>query len=110
MVPPFRSLSAIIPGWARHVVDTRGPGKLSQLARRVFDISEADDAAAARQGVDAFEEWCDRIGSPKRISHFGIGAGDVPRIVENANGTAVAWGLSGTYDPQTIEAIVRRCL
>jgi alcohol dehydrogenase YqhD (iron-dependent ADH family) len=91
------------------MVETGQPGKLPRLARAVFEVTEPDDARAALAGIAAFETWCTRIGSPIRISQLGIPGKALPAIVENAAGTAVAWGMAETYTPDVIRNIIERC-
>jgi hypothetical protein len=108
-VPHGAGLSAIIPGWARYMVDSNKPGKLPRLARNVFGVNEKDDIKAALAGIAAFEAWCQRIGSPTRIGQFGIPKSALPAVADNAAVTAVSWGMADTYPRDVIAAVLDGC-
>ncbi|OGV82290.1 MAG: hypothetical protein A3K19_25150 [Lentisphaerae bacterium RIFOXYB12_FULL_65_16] len=109
-VPHGAGLSAIIPGWARYMVESGQSGKLPRLARNVFGVNEKDDRKAALAGIAAFEAWCQRLGSPTRIGQFGsIPKSALPAIVDNAAVTAIAWGMGDAYPRDVIAAVLDGC-
>ena len=56
-------LSVVIPAWMRYVSE-RTPARLAQFARNVFGIVEADDAEAAKKGIEALVAFYKSLGMP----------------------------------------------
>ena len=84
-------LSVVIPAWMRYVSE-RTPARLAQFARNVFGIVEADDAEAAKKGIEALgadecpveslARHCCRRGPVGRL--LPLEASDVEAILKNA--------------------------
>lgn len=49
-----------------------GTEKLAQMARKVWEISEEEDTAAARAGIDTLESFIKEIGMPTRWREIGV--------------------------------------
>jgi alcohol dehydrogenase YqhD (iron-dependent ADH family) len=77
-------LSIVGPAWMRFAAKTR-PAKFVQFAGRIFGIrpKHAEDAAAAKEGIDRFEEFLHSIGCPTRLSEAGIGDALLQRYAED---------------------------
>ena len=69
-------LSVVIPAWMRYVSE-RTPARLAQFARNVFGIVEADDAEAAKKGIEALVAFYKSLGMPTRMGE--LGADECPR-------------------------------
>ena len=63
-------LSVVIPAWMRYVSE-RTPARLAQFARNVFGIVEADDAEAAKKGIEALVAFYKSLGMPTRMGELG---------------------------------------
>lgn len=74
-------LSVVIPAWMRYVSE-RTPARLAQFARNVFGIVEADDAEAAKKGIEALVAFYKSLGMPTRMGE--LGARRMPRRVARA--------------------------
>ena len=65
------SLAAMWGTWALYLYEDCVP-RFAQYARRVWGITEADDAAAARQGIDATVAFFRSIGMPGNLTELGV--------------------------------------
>lgn len=66
-------LCAVWGSWARYVYKTN-PARFAQFAVRVFGVPENffDLEATAIKGIEAWEDWCHKIGMPTSLSQLGI--------------------------------------
>lgn len=58
------------------------PGKIAQFARRVFDVVEHDDRAAAFEGIMMLKGFFGRIGLPVSFAQLGVENPDIPLLVK----------------------------
>ena len=65
------SLAAMWGTWALYLYEDCVP-RFAQYARRVWGITEADDAVAARQGIDATVAFFRSIGMPGNLTELGV--------------------------------------
>lgn len=70
-------LCAIWGSWARYVYKSN-PARFAQFAVRVFDVAENffDVESTALRGIEAWEEWCRKIGMPTNMRELGISPTD----------------------------------
>lgn len=64
-------LAIIHPALYRHYLP-EGAEKLAKMARNVWGVSEEDDTAAGKAGIDALESFIKEIGLPTRWSEIGV--------------------------------------
>ncbi len=57
------TLSAVWASWCRYVMQ-ENIGRFAQFARRVYGVSEADDEAAANEGIELTNAFFRRLGMP----------------------------------------------
>lgn len=91
-VPHGASLSVVMPHVMRYDSKTN-PHNYAKLARRVFGITESDDKAAAKAGIEAFQKWLEEIGAPVSFAQAGIPDDNLQALVDDAALTALAWGV-----------------
>lgn len=67
------SLTAIWSSWARYVYKVNIP-RFAQFAVNVFSVNEDfhDLEATALKGIEAWEDWCHKIGMPTSLTALGI--------------------------------------
>ena len=79
-------LAAVWGSWARYVYKTN-PARFAQFAVRVFDVPENfyDVEATALKGIEAWEDWCHKIGMPINLHELGIDPTDdqIKEMAEN---------------------------
>ncbi|MBO4976942.1 MAG: iron-containing alcohol dehydrogenase [Lachnospiraceae bacterium] len=64
-------LAVLFPAWGRYVYRHNIP-RFAQFARRVWDVTEADDEKAAMLGIESMAEYFASLGMPVRLRDFGI--------------------------------------
>ncbi len=66
-------LCAIWGSWARYVYKTN-PARFAQFAVRVFNIPDNfhNLEKTALKGIEAWEEWCHKIGMPTSLHELGV--------------------------------------
>ena len=64
-------LAVLFPAWGRYVYRHNIP-RFAQFARRVWDVTEADDEKAAVLGIESMAEYFASLGMPVRLRDFGI--------------------------------------
>lgn len=74
-------LAVVVPAWMRYVAE-RNVGKVAQFARRVMDVTAADDRTAALEGIERLRSFYHSIGMPLSFTELGIEQPDIPRLVE----------------------------
>ncbi len=67
-----KGIAIIIPHYLRYFVDAK-PERWAKLARRVFGVTETDDAKAAALLADRVEEWFRSVDSYHTLTSVGIG-------------------------------------
>ncbi len=97
-------LAMVMPAWLEYVAQNGGAeraARVAELARLVFDVDNADDKAAAREGVKS-------IGMPLCLADMNIPAEDIPEIVKNcrSNEEGILTGFLD-LDKKAVEAIFR---
>lgn len=72
-MPHGAGLCAVWGSWARYCLSTN-PARFAKFAVRVFQVPEdfADIEKTALKGIEAWEEWCRKIGMPTSMSELGI--------------------------------------
>ncbi len=64
-------LAVLFPAWARYVYKEAIP-RFAQVARRVWDVTEADDEKAALMGIEEMEKFFKFIEMPLTLREFGL--------------------------------------
>ena len=105
-------LAILTPRWMRRILakDPAVTPRFVRFARNVMGLDGDDDAALARAGIDALEEYFKSTGLPMTLSELGIGTEHFEAMAAHANPDNF---LSEAYVPLTNEDIVeiyRACL
>ena len=77
-------LAVVNPAWMTYVSNTR-PGKVAQMARRVFGVENTDDHEAAAEGIARLRRFYRSIGMPVTLSGLGIDNPDIDALVRNVH-------------------------
>lgn len=90
-------LCAIWGSWARYVYKTN-VARFAQYANRVFDVpmNLYDLEETALKGIEAWEDWCHKIGMPTSMTELGINPSDA-QIEEMAEKCISANGHVGFF-------------
>ena len=101
-------LCAVWGSWARYVLKTN-PSRFAQFGIRVFDVPEnfSSTEATAYKAIEAWENWCRRIGMPTSLSELGITPTDA-QIEEMAEKcVSTGGGHVGFFQPLDKDDIVK---
>ncbi len=74
-------LAVLFPAWAKYVYKYN-VSRFAQFARRVWDVTEADDEKAALAGIEAMESYFTSLEMPVRLKAFGIEKESADRLAE----------------------------
>jgi alcohol dehydrogenase YqhD (iron-dependent ADH family) len=102
-VPHGAGLSVVMPAWMKWY-HGRNPTQFERFAKNVFCV------ATAEQGIAALEKWFDKIGTPTRLSQFGITETDLPATIENVLGNAKWFGVADIYTGNVVTTILTSAL
>ena len=74
-------LAVLFPAWARYVYKYN-ISRFAQFARRVWDIADVSDEAAALKGIEAMEEFFKSIDMPLSLREFNIPSDCASRLAD----------------------------
>jgi len=105
-------LAILTPRWMRHILakDPSVTGRFAKFARNVMGLDGSDEAALAKEGIDALERYFISTGIPMCLSALNIGEEHFADMAAHAN---LNDKLSHAYVPLTNEdvvAIYKACL
>lgn len=66
-------LAVLYPAWAKYIYKKAIP-RFARFARNVWDVTEENDEAAARLGIEAMQDFFVSLGMPSSLSDFGLDA------------------------------------
>jgi NADP-dependent alcohol dehydrogenase len=96
-------LSVIMPAWMKWYV-SHNEKQFIRFANTIFGASDA------MEGIVALESWFEKIGTPTRLSHFGIHESEIGAIVENAYENAIHFGIADMYTKEVLKEILTLAL
>ncbi len=74
-------LAVVFPAWMTFMAE-RKPAKIAQFARRVFDVRDDDDRAAAMKGISELKAFYGSIGLPVSFGGLGVVNPDIELLVK----------------------------
>lgn len=74
-------LATVFPAWMTFMADHK-PERIAQFARRVFGVKDADDRAAAMEGVGCLKAFYCSLGLPISFGELGIADPDIDLLVK----------------------------
>lgn len=89
-VPHGAGLSVVMPAWMKWY-HTKNLQQFERFAREIFGKS------TAIEGIEALENWFNKVGTPTRLSQFNIASSELPVILENVLGNASYFGVADIY-------------
>ena len=75
------SLAIVLPGMWNHQFDNK-KGKLAQLARRIWHVTDGDETSQARAAIEKTEAFFHSVDMPTRLSHYGIDEAGLAKVVD----------------------------
>ena len=74
-------LAILFPAWAKYIYKENIP-RFAQFARRVWDVTDADDETAALSGISKMEQFFKEIGMPLTLSEVQVPETEIERLAE----------------------------
>ncbi|MCR5800427.1 MAG: iron-containing alcohol dehydrogenase [Lachnospiraceae bacterium] len=73
--------------------------RFATIARRVWDVTQADDEKAALAGIEALSSFLSSLGMPKNFAELGANEADIEKMAERAcygdgNGSGYIYGFT----------------
>jgi NADP-dependent alcohol dehydrogenase len=98
-VPHGAGLSVVMPAWMKWY-HSRNPEQFTRFAKEVFGVSTAQD------GIAAFEDWLNKVGTPTKLGQFGIDKSESSTILENVLEHASYFGIADIYTKEVMTEIL----
>ncbi len=98
-VPHGAGLSVIIPSWMKWFYK-QNEARFERFAKEIFGKSTATEA------IESLENWFNKIGTPTKLSQFGIKESDIDLIVENALDCSKHFGIEQIYTKEILKEIL----
>ncbi|BCS53631.1 iron-containing alcohol dehydrogenase [Geobacter sp. SVR] len=99
-VPHGAGLSVVMPAWMKWYLKQNRP-QFARFAKHVFG------GETPEEGIAALENWFNKIGTPTRLSQFGITEADLPTVVDNVQIYVQAFGIANIYTPEVVTDILK---
>lgn len=102
------SLCAIWSSWARYVYQVN-PARFAQFAVNVFSVNEDfhDVGYTALKGIEAWEDWCHKIGMPTSLKELGIDPTDNQIKQMASQAVATGNGQIGFFKKLDVEDVIK---
>ncbi|WP_024873461.1 iron-containing alcohol dehydrogenase [Tolumonas lignilytica] len=98
-VPHGAGLSIVMPAWMKWYYKNNTK-QFERFAREVFGKS------TALEGIEAFEGWLNKIGTPTRLSQLNIPTDDLSELIDNILDNARYFGAADTYTKDVVISIL----
>jgi len=102
-VPHGAGLSVVIPAWMKWYCKNNEK-QFTKFAKEIFNKD------TAKEGIEALENWFNKIGTPTRLSQLNIYESALDEIVEAGLIHAKYFGLSEIYTSEVLKEIIQKAL
>lgn len=102
-VPHGAGLSVVMPAWMKWYYKNNEK-KFERFAKEIFGLN------SALEGIEALENWFNKIGSPTKLSQFDIKEDALAEIAQNVENNTKFFGLSGVYTKEKVLEILKLAL
>ncbi|MDR0666503.1 MAG: iron-containing alcohol dehydrogenase [Campylobacteraceae bacterium] len=100
-VPHGAGLAVVLPAWLKWFYKNTKNPQVKRFAKKIFNEKDA------KEGINAFEKWLQKIGAPTTLKELGIANGDIEKIAENVDFVSHRWGLKQKYPYESIKKILK---
>ncbi|MFT7004811.1 MAG: NADP-dependent alcohol dehydrogenase [Sulfurimonas sp.] len=94
-------LAVVIPAWMKWY-ESQNPQQFKRFAKEIFNEEDSS------KGIQMLEAWFAKIGAPVTLEALNIPRTGIEELAENANGTAVMWGIGEIYSKDVIAEILEK--
>lgn len=95
-VPHGAGLSVVMPAWMKWYKN-KNEKQFERFAKEIFGKDTADE------GINALESWFNKIGTPTRLTQFGLSSANIKDILENLS-------FQDEYSQKDLEEILNLAL
>ncbi len=99
-IPHGAGLSIVMPAWMKWYYKNNIK-QFERFAREVFGKE------TALEGIEAFETWLNKIGTPTRLAQVNIPTDDISNLVDNILDNAKYFGVAELYTREAVVAILK---
>ena len=99
-------LAVVMPAWMEYVMET-DLARFARFARRVWEVTDADPEAAAREGIRLYRDWLRSIGMPQTLKELGAKEEDIPKLVATLGLKGNTLGAFRPLDDADVANILR---
>ncbi|MDR0579788.1 MAG: iron-containing alcohol dehydrogenase [Campylobacteraceae bacterium] len=99
-VPHGAGLAVVLPAWLKWFYKNTKNPQVKRFAKKIFNEKDA------KEGINAFEKWLQKIGAPTTLKELGIDRNDIGKITENIVKVAPRWGLENIYKTNVVNEIL----
>lgn len=101
-----QTLAVVLPALLHHQRDNKR-AKLLQYGRRVWQLNHTDEDALIDAAIGATRDFFERMGTPTRLSQYGVSREAIPAVVEMlVKHNLTALGEQGAITPQASREIL----
>ncbi|WP_174615031.1 iron-containing alcohol dehydrogenase [Virgibacillus ihumii] len=111
-IPHAGGIAILFPNWMKHVLDETNTERFAQLAVRVFEVSSEgkSDYDVALAGINQLRAFWNRIGTPEKLSDYGITENDMEAIADKSAAAKPEYGKFKKLTRQDSLRILRASL
>ena len=102
------ALSIVTPAWMKFYLDKKTK-RFAQFARNIMGINKENDKDSAIEGIQAFQEWFTKIGSPISFKNAGLPENELESLSDSVLTLAGIWEIKD-YSKKSIKDIYKLCL
>ena len=101
-----QTLAVVLPAVMQHQRANKR-AKLLQYGRRVWNLQQADEEALIDAAIAATRQFFEQIGTPTRLSGYGVGRDSIPKLVDMlVKHNLLALGEQGAITPDASREIL----
>ena len=98
-VPHGAGLSVIMPAWMKWYY-SKNSIQFERFANEIFGLY------SSQEGIQALENWFNKIGTPTKLSQFGLNESNFEEIIKVGLGNAEYFGVGEIYTKEVFEEIL----
>jgi NADP-dependent alcohol dehydrogenase len=103
------TLAIVLPGMWKHQFEHK-KGKLAQLARRVWHVTQGDTDSQAKAAIEKTEAFFHSVSMPTQLSFYNIGKNDIEQVVKRFEHRKTVIGEHRDIQAAQVREILLLCL
>lgn len=103
------TLAIVMPGVWKHQFENK-KGKLAQLARRVWHITDGDETTLANAAIEETEAFFHSLDMPTKLGDYGISQADTAKVVDRFAERKTTVGEHQNIQAEQVAQILQLCL